>query len=128
MKNTFVILFLISLIWVSCDKAPLEKPENLISKKKMVEMLVDVHIAEATFQNLRGRDTLVRNSSSANFYYSILEKHQVADSVFEKSFVYYAAFPKEFEKIYRDVTNILNEMEQDFSGRKNDILEFDTEE
>lgn len=127
-KNILISILLATLVWVSCDKPPLEKPENLLSKNKMVEMLVDIHIAEATYQNMRGRDTIVRNSSSANFYYSILEKHEVVDSVFEKSFVYYAAFPKEFEKIYRDVTNKLSEMEQDFSGRKTDVLEFEAEQ
>lgn len=129
MKKNILILFLLAtLVWMSCDQPPLEKPENLLSKKKMVEMLIDVHIAEATYQNNRARDSLVRNSSSVNFYYSVLEKHQVRDTVFEKSFVYYAAFPKEFEKMYRDVTNKLSEMEQEFSGRKTEILDFDLQD
>jgi predicted DNA-binding transcriptional regulator len=66
-------------------------------------------------------------SSSANFYYSVLDKYQVPDSVFEKSFIYYASQPKKFEKMYRQVMNQLNEMEQEFSGRSNDILELEQE-
>ena len=127
-KNIFILFVLAALGWMSCDPPPLEKPENLLSRKKMVEVLIDVHMAEATYQNNRARDTLVRNSSSVNFYYSVLEKHQVIDTVFEKSFVYYAAFPKKFEKMYRDVTNKLSEMEQEFSGRKTEILDFDLQE
>ena len=87
-------------------------------------MLVDIHLAEATF-NHRRNDSIVRKSSSVNFYYSILEKYEVPDSVFEKSFVYYASNPKNFEKMYREVMNKLSETEQGFSGRKNDILEFE---
>jgi len=90
----------------------------------MIDMLIDVHIAEATYNRMR-YDSIVRNSSSANFYYSVLEKYETPDSVFEKSFLYYASNPKNFEKMYREVMNKLSETEQSFSGRKNDILEFE---
>jgi hypothetical protein len=88
-------------------------------------MLVDIHLAEATYNHMR-YDSIIRNSSSVNFYSSVLAKYEVPDSVFEKSFVYYASNPKNFEKMYREVMNKLSEMEQGFSGRKNEILEFET--
>lgn len=91
----------------------------------MINMLYDIHLAEATFNKMR-TDSLVRKSSSVNFYYSVLAKYEVADSVFENSFVYYASVPKNFEKMYREVMNKLSETEQEYSGRKNDILEFET--
>lgn len=125
MKKLIGIFTFIILAFVSCDKPPIEKPEPLIKEKKMIEMLVDIHIAEATFNHMR-YDTLMKNSSSANFYYSVLEKYQVPDSVFEKSFVFYASFPKAFEEMYREVLNQLNEMEQEYSGRKNDLLEIES--
>lgn len=112
----------------ACDKSHIEKPENLIGEKQMIDMLVDVHLAEATFNIGKYNDENMKNSSSADFYYSVLEKYQVPDSVFEKSFVYYASQIKQFERMYRQVMNRLNEMEQEFSGRKNDLLEFDDQE
>ena len=123
MKLSKILIVLIIFVTVSCDAPPFEKPENLIKKNQMIEIMVDIHLAEATFTNRRYEDTWVKNSSQANFYYSILEKYQVPDSVFEKSFVYYASFPKDFEKMYRQVMNKLNETEQEFSGRKNDLLD-----
>ena len=128
MKKLFIILFLGIVAFIACDEPALEKPENLVKESTMIEMLVDVHLAEATFNNRRHDDSLIINSSSANFYYSILEKYQVPDSVFEKSFVYYSTETKKFEKMYRQVLNKLNEMEQDYSGRKNDLLEFEMEQ
>jgi hypothetical protein len=103
----------------------IEKPRHLIKEKKMINMLVDLHLAEATFNRMH-YDTIMRNSSSEDFYYSILAKYEVPDSVFEKSFIYYASNPKNFEKMYREVMNKLSETEQGFSGRKNDVLEFET--
>ena len=124
MKNLPVILLLLFFVFVSCDKLPVEKPENLIKEKKMIDMLVDIHIAEATFIHMR-YDSIIRNSSSANFYYSILEKYEVPDSVFEQSFVFYASVPRDFEKMYRKVMNQLSEVEQEYSGRKEELLELD---
>ena len=124
MNKLFIILSFIFLAFVACDKLPVEKPENLIKEKKMIDMLVDIHIAEAAYNHMR-YDSIVRNSSSANFYYSILEKYEVPDSVFEKSFIFYASVPKNFEEMYRKVMNQLSEIEQNYSGRKDELLELD---
>lgn len=123
MKKLFFIFILLAFILVSCDKPVYEKPKNLVKTKQMIDMLIDIHLADATYIEMR-RDSVVRKSSSVNFYYSVLEKYQVPDSVFEKSFVYYASNPKKFEKMYREVMNKLSAMEQQFSGRKEE-LEFE---
>ncbi len=125
-RNSIVFILLV-LVAVSCDKPAFKKPEHLVGEDKMIEMMVDIHLAEATFNNLRARDSLVRKSSSADFYYSVLNKYQVPDSVFEKSFVYYASYPKKFEKMYRNVMNKLSIMDQEYSGRQNDELDLGQE-
>lgn len=124
MKKTGIILAILIYVFVSCENDIIKKPEHLIKEKQMIDMLVDIHIAEATYNRMR-YDSIVKNSSSANFYYSVLDKYQTVDSVFEKSFVYYASNPRNFEKMYGEVRNKLIETEQSFSGRKNDILEFE---
>lgn len=127
MKKYFIPLILFVVVLFSCDKHYIEKPDHLLKEKKMIEMLVDIHLAEATFNHMR-YDSIIRNSSTENFYYSVLQKHEVADSVFEKSFVYYASDPKEFEELYREVINKLSEIEQSYSGRKLEELEFKSPE
>ena len=118
--------FVIAALFFSCSKPPVEKPEKLIHADKMIDMLVDVHLAESAFNTRRSQDSLVMKSSSVDFYYSVLEKYHVADSVFEKSLVFYASQPRKFEKMYRKVMNKLNEMEHEYSGRKAEVkkLEF----
>ena len=77
----------------------------------MIDILVDVHLAEAALNSRKFKDTLVGKSSSADFYYSVLQKHELQDSVFEKSLVFYASQPRRFEKMYRQVMNQLSAME-----------------
>jgi len=124
MKKQFIIFVFLLTGFISCDKLPIEKPENLISEKEMIKMLVDIHIAEATFNHMR-YDSVMKKSTSADFYYSVLDKYQTPDSIFEKSFVFYASTPRQFEKMYQDVMNKLSETEQEFSGRKDELLEID---
>ncbi|SHF52834.1 protein of unknown function [Mariniphaga anaerophila] len=116
--KTIVILFLLALGIYSCSKPVVDKPAVLINENQMIEMLADMHLAESAFNTRRNRDSLVTKSSSTDFYYSILDKYHVPDSVFEQSFVFYAAQPRKFEKMYRQSMNKLSEMEQEYSGRK----------
>ena len=123
-ETKFLILF-IFISFFSCSKPVVKEPELLIQENKMIDLLADIHLAEATFNARRHRDSLLMKSSSADFYYSILDKHQVPDSVFEQSFVFYASQPRKFEKMYRQAMNKLNEMEQEYSGRKTEPQELE---
>ena len=94
----------------------------------MIEMLADIHIAEAIHNTRAYSDSVLNNTSSEDFYYSVLAKYNVADSVFEKSFVFYASKPRDFEKMYRQVMNKLSEMEQESTERNTEALEFETDQ
>lgn len=125
MKKIIPILILILIVVFGCSQPTIEQPENLINEDKLIDMMVDVHIAEAAYNTLRNRDSLLLHSSSTEFYYSILQKHQVPDSVFEKSLVYYASQPRRFERMYRKVMNQLTELEQELSGRTDQLQELE---
>lgn len=126
MKKIYFITLLLVFSMFSCEEGVMPEPENLVKRKQMIDMLVDMHMAEATYNHLR-YDSIMQNNSSVNFYYSVLKKYEVADSVFEKSYVYYASTPKDFDKMYRKVMSKISEIEQQYSGRKNELLEFDDE-
>ena len=125
MKRNIIIS--IALIWflTACSKEVYEKPKNLIKEKMMINMLVDVHLSSATYFNQIYGDATSRRLTETDFYYSVLHKYNVPDSIFERSFVYYASKPKVFEKMYRKVTNQLTEIEEEYSRRQNDLLEFE---
>lgn len=94
MRNIFVILLFLLIALVSCEEPPAEKPKHLIRENQMIDMMADVHLAQATFVSRHKADSLLKKTTATDFYYSVLDKYNVADSVFEKSFVYYASSPK----------------------------------
>ncbi len=112
-KNISLFVFAVVFLAVACDEPVVKKPRKLLSRDKMVEMLAEIHVAESVHQYRRYSSEQVLQLTEADFYYSILNKYQVADSVFEQSLIYYASFPKDFERIYSRVLDKLNEMEQE---------------
>lgn len=124
MKKLQILLLLVMLTIVSCEDEIVPKPDHLIKEDKMIKMLVDIHLGEACYNKFR-YDSIMENNSSANFYYSVLDKYQIPDSVFEQSFVYYASVPKNFDKMYRKVTSSLRQLEQEFQGRKDALPALD---
>lgn len=126
MKKFQLILFALIVALVACDEPMVPKPEHLVKEDDMIDMLVDIHLAEATYIKFR-YDSIMKDNSSINFYYSVLDKYQVPDSVFERSFVFYASTPKKFDKMYRKVTSRLSQLEQEYSGRKEELLKFEDE-
>lgn len=116
--HRIIIRSLILLLFVtSCEEETSVRPSHLISRDKMVGILVDIHLTDAAYQSRRFSSELVKQFSESDFYYSVLRKHRVADSVFESSLIYYCSKPKEFEKIYTRVINKLTEMEQEESKK-----------
>jgi len=112
MSRKIITLLTVFLIVTSCGKEVIPKPRKLLSRDKMVSVLVDIHLADAAFQTRRYTSEEMRKYTESDFYYSVLKKHNIADEVFEESLIYYSGKPKEFEKIYTRVISKLNEMEQ----------------
>ncbi|WP_317046698.1 DUF4296 domain-containing protein [Algoriphagus yeomjeoni] len=73
---------------------------------KMVEVLIDIHLTEG----LTSAMPVAYDSSKV--LYNLLEKdvfikHQVSDSVFTQSMLYYLRDPSEMERIYSRVVDSL---------------------
>ena len=84
-----------------------DKPENLLSQDKMVEVLVDIHMAEGI------TSALPVAYDSSQVLYKLLEneiflKHELEDSVFSASLRYYLGDPTVMDKIYLRVIDSLS--------------------
>jgi hypothetical protein len=112
MKKYCIYLVISGLISWACSEEAVRKPAKLINRDHMVGILVDIHLSDAAFQTRRYTSEDLKRYNESDFYYSVLKKHNLADSVFETSLLYYSGKPKEFEKIYTRVVNRLTEMEQ----------------
>jgi hypothetical protein len=106
------IFMLISALWLlaSCSDSN-QVPEGILPQKKMVGLLVDIHLSEAINGQRFRFDRTTKNFSN-DLYFSICKKHGVDPDVFARSVLYYGKHPEKYDAIYDQVLNRLNEMEE----------------
>jgi hypothetical protein len=82
------------------------KPTDLIAEKKMIDVLIDVHITESAL-SLKNFN---RDSSLKLFAYyksDIFKEHNITEKQFQESFDYYAKHSKQFDHMYEVVIDSL---------------------
>ena len=83
------------------------KPVDLIPEKKMIDVLIDVHITESalSLKNFN-RDSSLK--LFATFKADIYKEHQITEKQFRESFDYYARHSEEFNHMYEVVVDSLD--------------------
>ncbi len=114
-KNPLIWLFL-GIILFSCSNA---KKKYLIPEKKLVPIIVDMHIADGiAFQYLPGIKKLKLDSTAV--YGWVLDKHGVTKIQFDSTIAYYARHPERLERIYDKVIVNLSKLESELKEAEKD--------
>ncbi|TYA70040.1 DUF4296 domain-containing protein [Seonamhaeicola marinus] len=106
MLKRFFIIFIALLVVMACDGS--KKPKNLISKKRMVNILIDAKLIAGA--NSVNRKIMEKNNIFPNSY--IFKKHNIDSLQFAESNTYYAYNVKEYEEIYQMVKDSLDELKE----------------
>jgi hypothetical protein len=98
MKKKFLLLTLL-VGFISCKDEAVNKPDNLIAKDKMIDVMYDLSILEAMkYQNLASLDTYKVNPSQY-----IFKKYKIDSVQFAHSNIYYASNYTNYKEMYDDV-------------------------
>jgi hypothetical protein len=95
MKRVGVLFVLVSILILSCNSF-VDKPDNLVSKDDMEQMLYDLAVLEA----LKAQNPTQAYPSPSQY---IQQKYQVDSITFANSSKYYAADIKTYRKMYDHV-------------------------
>lgn len=87
------------LLVFSCAEKLMKKPENLIAKDKMIDIVEDLTILKAAKST--NVSVLQKNDLDPMSY--IFEKYAIDSASFVDSDRYYASIPEEYEAIYTTV-------------------------
>ncbi|MDR2908028.1 MAG: DUF4296 domain-containing protein [Bacteroidales bacterium] len=112
MKIHFILVLFAGLTLTNCSSKP-AKPQPFLKEKQMVELLTDMHMAEAMLQQKQSR---VSNMDSTRLYansmYSkLFEEYGLNKTSFEANMAYYTYYSRELEKIYTEVDNRLRTLD-----------------
>jgi hypothetical protein len=114
MKNLLIVL--LSLIVVGCNSTE-ERPELVISKEEMINVMTDVQIAES-FIKLK---FALRNDSvqlTDSIYNAIFKKYNLTKESYDSSFSYYVSQPEVLQEIYEAAIINLSALDAKNEGDK----------
>ncbi len=104
MRKIITFLTIIAL-FVSCKQEVINKPEQLIEKDVMVDVMYDLSILEAIkYQNPASLDTFKINPREY-----IFKKYKIDSLQFAKNNAYYAADYKGYKLMFEQVTKRLDD-------------------
>jgi hypothetical protein len=112
MKNSILIFLFFGLI--ACTSNTIfNKPDDLIPKDKMVELLTDLYLTSSSkpYKN-------ELNERNIDYTFLVYEKHGIDSARFRRSNFYYTTKIDEYEKIYFEVEKNINALNTEFKGIK----------
>lgn len=113
-------IYLISffLLFVSCNnKTENQTKEGIIPKDEMVEIIVDLHLADATI-NIKHFNKRSNSKKIVKYYASVLKKYGYTRLNFDESIKYYSIEPEKLDKIYDRVIQELSKKQELIKNEK----------
>ncbi|WP_299821680.1 DUF4296 domain-containing protein [uncultured Pontibacter sp.] len=105
MKRLFYILFCFSLF--ACGNNQSKAPADLVPRDKMVQILADIHIAEAQVESR----VVYPDTALMAFTYQereVFKKHGVTEQQFRDTYSYYKDNLKEMDALYEIIVDTLS--------------------
>jgi len=75
-------------------------PKDVLPKSKMIEVLMDMHYAEAKADNLRTYAIDSMQVAFKHFQKFVFEKHEIDSALYHRSYTFYVKNPKILDKMY----------------------------
>ncbi|MGV3695771.1 DUF4296 domain-containing protein [Flavobacterium sp.] len=96
--NKSIIIICCALFFMNCNNGSVAKPDNLIERDKMTDILYDISLLEAIkAQNINGG---LSSKTSSDYIY---KKYKIDSVQFVKSNKYYASDIAEYKKMVEEV-------------------------
>ena len=115
------MFLLVFLMVVSCAEKVVEEPDNLIPKEKMIDILHDLAILNATKTTIGAK----LDESGIDIMEFLYQKYQIDSTQFSESDLYYASLPLEYQAIYTEVETRLDKRQkamEEATEKKNDSI------
>ncbi len=118
MKKIFPLLCIILICACTSIEERPSIPDTVFSQEKMAEVMVDVHLLEASLNvNVYNKDQIiVANNIQPNS--DILKKNNVTKKQYEESFAFYSQNPLLLTEVYQLVLNNLSKMQAEVMNKK----------
>jgi hypothetical protein len=108
MKHLLFIIILLSSI--GCKHIADDKPAGLVPQDQMIQILADIHIADAVVDQKSGQQATNLPLTNA-LYTRIFQNYHITAAQYKASYKYYEVHPKLMDDIYTQVITELSKRE-----------------
>ena len=110
-------IVLVLLLGFGCSKAEVEEAP-LIPDEKMINILVDLHIAESAILSANKSQ---KDSIGSLYFAQVFEMHGIQDSLFYKNLNLISKNPNRTEAIYEKVVEQIDILDLDKDKKKDEV-------
>lgn len=110
MKRILPILILIVLTFIACD----DRPDYVLSAGKLEDVLYDYHLTQGLIDQLPYSE---REEKAQDYINAVFQKHGITEAQFDSSIVYYNRNTSDLNKIYANLRERYDELNEDLSMR-----------
>ena len=110
MTNWYWVIFIAAVIFGCTSNTILKKPDDLISKEQMVDLLTEMYIAVSAENILNINDKI-----SINYFQLIYDKYQIDSTQFKRSSFYYSSKIDEYDNILEQVEKNIKDLNTKYS-------------
>ena len=95
--------FILCMILLSCGNQQEENLQNILSENSFINILKDIHLAEAFFELNKTKSIENAKKELAKNYVDIYKKNKISEDYFNKSLDFYSKKPELLEQIYSNI-------------------------
>lgn len=103
-----LILFALLTLFAGCKskKHVMEKPDHLINRITLVNILAESYIIESYLQ-LSPVDSVPKDEMARRYYKDLFDRYKITNEQFESSIAYYISEEKSAEKLLNDASALI---------------------
>ncbi|MCW3105420.1 MAG: hypothetical protein JWO09_3860 [Bacteroidetes bacterium] len=116
MYKKFLLAFFSVFLFACTDINDIPIPDNVLPEEKMADIMVDVHLLEATM-NIHAGSVGKMGPGGTPIAMNIYKKHQVSKEQFDESYKFYTENPERLAEIYQLVLNNLSRMQAEVNAK-----------
>lgn len=109
-KSAYILipLCLLLTLFSGCKskKQVMEKPDNLINRITLVNILAESYIIESTLQ-FSPTDSIPKQELARRYYKDLFDRYHISNKQFESSIAYYVSEEKSAEKLLNDASALI---------------------
>jgi len=112
--NKPLYIIILSFLLVACtSNTIIEKPDNLIPKDKMVDLMTDLLLATGA-RNIKN----INEERKVNYFHLVFEKYNIDSTQFKESNFYYTSKIDDYDIMLKEVERRLKKLKLEFDNER----------